>query len=156
MLEHARKQNLVIDRNASSLEKRSAAILTAPHRAGRYPPVTDPLQFISLSIIISFATAPINRSTAWPFLNSRSVGKERILNWAVTRVLRSTSNLPILIFPAKSTASCSITGAMIWHGPHQSAEKSARTGWSLSKTSRRKLSSVNVMQCCFVFMIAAR
>src|ERR1700694_262540 len=38
--------------------------------------------------------------------------------------------------PECAAATFSTTGASIRHGPHQGAQKSTRTGWSLERTSR--------------------
>src|ERR1043166_810925 len=42
----------------------------------------------------------------------------------------------------RSDSICSSTGAIAWHGPHHSAQKSTSTGWSLWSTSWSKFCSV--------------
>src|SRR2546423_13232368 len=51
----------------------------------------------------------------------------------------------------RSSAIWSSTGAIAWHGPHHSAQKSTSTGCSLSSTCLSKLSSV-IASICFRFL----
>src|SRR3954453_15802397 len=50
--------------------------------------------------------------------------------------------LTSLSSPARSSAILSRIGETAWHGPHHSAQKSTRTGFSLFRTSSSKLASV--------------
>jgi len=52
--------------------------------------------------------------------------------------------LPIMTLPASSAASCSITGAIVRHGPHQAAHISSNTGSDEPVTTEEKLVSVTI------------
>src|SRR5882757_6366318 len=54
------------------------------------------------------------------------------------------SSLATVILSGCSAAISSSTGATILHGPHQVAQKSTRTGFSLVSTSSAKVLSVTV------------
>src|SRR6516164_3690576 len=55
----------------------------------------------------------------------------------------SVLSLPTLILPANWSAILSIVGASIRHGPHHTAQKSTRTGFSLLVTSFSQFAAVN-------------
>src|SRR5664280_1351644 len=59
--------------------------------------------------------------------------------------LTSTSNLPIVNLSDCSTASSSRIGAIILHGPHHSAQKSTRIGFSDDPTTSSNVASVSVV-----------
>src|SRR5271156_2055928 len=67
----------------------------------------------------------------------------RILNLPAALMFSSTLSFTTFNFPACSFASSSTVGVNIWHGRHQSAQKSTITGWVLlaSTTSTSKLAS---------------
>jgi len=77
-------------------------------------------------------------------LKKTSDGIERMPYFCAVAGLWSTSSLTILALPSYSAASSSTVGAIVRQGPHQTAQKSTRTGWSLSRTSVWKLASVPV------------
>jgi len=74
-----------------------------------------------------FGTAPTTVSTCLPSLKNRMLGIDRTLYFIDVRWLESTSSLTMRTRPSYSPASCSSTGATIWHGPHQTAQKSTST-----------------------------
>ena len=74
-----------------------------------------------MSVIPARMAAPTIRSTACPFLNTMSVGIERMPYADARRVLASTSSLATLTRPLYAVAIRSITGASARQGPHQSA-----------------------------------
>src|SRR5690606_32058392 len=76
-------------------------------------------------------------------------------NCMAVRGLWSTSSLPTLARPSYSAASSSMIGAIIRHGPHQTAQKSTSTGTSDCSTSCSKLSSVSVTYLTFSPMMIA-
>src|SRR5262245_26327760 len=65
--------------------------------------------------------------------------------WEASSWLSSTFTLPTLARPAYSSASCSMLGPIIRHGPHHTAQKSTSTGTLLPSTSLCQLSLVNSM-----------
>src|SRR5215831_3035998 len=86
-------------------------------------------------------------STTWPPLNSNTAGMPRIWNLKAVLGLSSTLSLPIVTFPPYSAARASIVGARRLQGPHQSAQKSTRTGVPDWRTEVSKFPSVKV--CTF-------
>src|SRR5919108_4318032 len=99
---------------------------------------------------VALGTAPITVSTCCPFLKNRMLGIERTLNRMAVRWLLSTSTLATLARPAYSPASCSRTGATIWHGPHHVAQKSTSTSPSACSISLAKDASVTWTAGVFV------
>src|SRR3989304_3083093 len=93
----------------------------ALHRAGQ--PVGYPRCVLSLLTRYPFGTAPTTVSTGFPPLKNNRVGIERTLNRIGVLGFASTSILATFALPSYSCASCSSTGAIIWHGPHQVAQK---------------------------------
>jgi hypothetical protein len=82
------------------------------------------------------------RSTSRPSLNISIDGmlcteKRDAVIW-----FASTSSFPTRTRPLNSAASCSTTGAIILHGPHQAAQKSTNTGSGERSTSAAKFASV--------------
>src|SRR5690349_5580645 len=64
--------------------------------------------------------------------------------------LLSASSLTMRARPSYSLASSSSTGAIRWHGPHHSAQKSTSTGTSLARTSSAKVASVTLAVMLFL------
>src|SRR5271155_3879846 len=93
--------------------------------------------------ICSLGWAPTSWSATWPPLKISSVGMPRILNLPAALMFSSTLSFTTFNFPACSFASSSTVGVNIWHGRHQSAQKSTITGWVLlaSTTSASKFAS---------------
>ena len=79
-----------------------------------------------------------------PLSNISIVGMLLILNLEAVAGFSSTFNLHTLILPEYSSASSSIIGPIILHGPHQGAQQSSRTGIGDFKTFVAKLSSVSL------------
>src|SRR5690625_4406785 len=118
----------------------------------------------SCFLIWVLGTAPIIWSTTSPFLKIRRAGILRIPYLTETSGLWSTFTFPIFAFPSYSPASSSTMGPIIRHGPHHSAQKSTRTGWSELSTSAEKLLSFNsigllIMYCLsglvFIYVISS-
>ena len=65
-------------------------------------------------------------------------------NWAARSGCSSTLTLPTLM-SLRSAATSSTMGDSIRQGPHQLAQKSSRTGFSLCSTSASKFALVMVM-----------
>src|SRR5271156_226478 len=67
-----------------------------------------------------------------------------MLNLPAALLFSSTLSFTTFSFPACSRATSSTVGESMWHGRHQSAQKSTITGWILlaSITSASKLASV--------------
>src|SRR3984885_8581309 len=93
--------------------------------------------------IDSFGCAPTSWSATCPPLKISKVGSPRILNLPAALMFSSTLSFTTFSFPACSFASSSTVGVNIWHGRHQSAQKSTITGWVLlaSTTSASKFAS---------------
>src|SRR5205807_8681859 len=90
--------------------------------------------------------APIMRFLATPSWNSTSVGMLMISYRRATSGDSSTSTLTMRSFPSYSVASSSRMGAISLHGPHHSAQKSTRTGWSEELISSSKVASVRAVR----------
>src|SRR5438067_828483 len=67
----------------------------------------------------------------------------------VKSAFSSTFTLPTLIFPAYSLEISSTIGDKILHGPHQTAQKSIKTGWFDFNTSWSKFASVIIISAIF-------
>ena len=67
--------------------------------------------------------------------NRISSGIDWTPNWLAVSVFSMMSILAMTTLPASSSLISSSAGAIILHGPHQSAQKSTSTGVSLSSTS---------------------
>jgi uncharacterized repeat protein (TIGR01451 family) len=80
-------------------------------------------------------TTPTCLSTTRPFLKNNNVGIPRTPNWIAVSGFSSTFTLPITARPSYSFESSSITGAILRHGGHHSAQKSSNTGLSFSALS---------------------
>ena len=96
--------------------------------AGSFLGGSDQTTFLSRFSTAVLATAPTIRSTTWPSLKSNNVGMPRIPNWAGVKAFSSTFIFMTLTLPSYSSAIVSTTGPMVWHGPHQVAQKSTSTG----------------------------
>src|SRR5688500_5950103 len=80
------------------------------------------------------------------------VGMLMMLNACDNTGLASTSTFTTWMVPSYFSASFSISGATIRHGPHHAAQKSTTTGLSLPRTSSWKLASVaTLISDMFVF-----
>lgn len=100
------------------------------------------MEFIS-DMSISSLLAPTMSLTTLPFLKILRAGMDMTPNsWAVFGEV-STFSLPILILSSILSERESMTGPIIWQGPHQGAQKSTRTGLSDLMTSWSKFWSVN-------------
>lgn len=97
---------------------------------------------LSCSLVVF---APTIWSFTSPFLKNRSNGMDRTLYLTARSRASSTLTLTIFACPSISLESWSSIGPIILHGPHHSAQKSTRTGWSESNTSTWKLASVTLM-----------
>ena len=88
--------------------------------------------------------APVNSSITFPSLKSFTDGTDMTLYFADWVGALSVSIFATIILPSYSVAIFSITGLSILHGPHHSAQKSARTGvvFDFCITSCSKVSSV--------------
>ena len=75
-----------------------------------------------------FGAAPTWREASSPFLNIISVGIDMMPYFAAVAGFSSTLSLTILTLPSSAPAISSSAGAIIWHGPHHSAQKSTTTG----------------------------
>src|SRR4051794_38986202 len=89
--------------------------------------------------------APTICWTTSPFLYRLRVGAPITPYLTGVFGFASTSSLAMVSLPAYSSAICSSTGAIVLQGPHQSAQKSTRTGVSLARTCSSKVASVTVM-----------
>ncbi len=78
-----------------------------------------------------------------PFSNMISIGIETIPYRSARLCSSSMFTLTIFTLSACSSPILSSTGAMAWHGPHHSAQKSTITGFSLWSTSCSKVSFVH-------------
>src|SRR6266545_5646092 len=79
------------------------------------------------SLNFRLGIAPTRRSTGWPFLKIKIVGM--LITWYLPAISGFSSVLSFitLTLPAYSVANSSMTGATIWQGPHQTAQKSTKT-----------------------------
>lgn len=99
---------------------------------------------MNISSIVCFGTSPIEVFSALPFLKRITVGMLTMPNSLESSSSLSTFTLPTFILPSFSSAISARVGASILHGPHQSAQKSTRTGTTEFKTSDSKLAFVTV------------
>ncbi len=97
-------------------------------------------------------SAPITVSMCLPSLKNMTVGIERTLKRTAVSVLASVSSLATFTLPTYCSASCSMTGAMAWQGPHQVAQKSTRARPLVCSISLVKLSLVT----CTTLALAMR
>src|SRR6266540_1905327 len=74
-----------------------------------------------------FGTAPTTFSTGWPFLKNRRVGMLMMPYLPAMSGFSSVLSFTTLSLPSYSVASSSMQGAIIWQGPHHTAQKSTRT-----------------------------
>ena len=89
--------------------------------------------------------APTRRAMTSPFLNSNSVGMLMTENFVAVATFSSTSSLPMENLSACSVANSSRIGAIILQGPHHSAQKSTRIGFSDAPMTSSKVASVRVV-----------
>src|SRR5690554_6110917 len=92
-----------------------------------------------------FGAAPTFCATGCPPLNSTINGIDCTPIRPGTSGFSMMSILAMVTLPASSSLISSSAGAIILHGPHQSAQKSTSTGVSESRTSAWKLASVTVL-----------
>src|SRR4029077_1945247 len=108
-------------------------------------------------MILSLGWAPTICSATCPPLKTSSVGMPRMLNFPAALMFSSTLSFTTLSLPACSRAISSTVGDSMWHGRHQSAQKSTITGCVLlaSTTSFSKLASFTAcMVSDILFLIA--
>ena len=98
----------------------------------------------NLREISSFGCIPTIRSTSRPDLRIKSVGMLLTLKRAAVAGFSSMFSFPTRTRPAICEANWSITGPIIWHGPHHGAHRSRRTGTCERSTSFGKFASVTV------------
>ena len=91
--------------------------------------------------------APTNSSTTFPSLMSFTEGIDMTPNVSAWFWFLSVSAFATISFPSYASAIFFRVGASILHGPHQSAQKSTRTGvvFDFSRTSFSKVSSVTLI-----------
>src|SRR3954453_9902663 len=85
--------------------------------------------------------APSSDFAGSPFSNMISIGIETMPYFAARPCSSSMLTLAIFTLSACSSPILSSAGAMAWHGPHHSAQKSTMTGFSLCRTSCSKVLS---------------
>src|SRR6204780_1880058 len=71
-------------------------------------------------------------------------------NLVAVATLVSTSSLPMTNLSDCSVANSSRMGAMVLHGPHHSAQKSTRTGFSEAPIISSNVASVRVVICSLI------
>src|SRR5215468_4110080 len=86
-------------------------------------------------------SAPSMRSATLPSLNRMNVGIDVTWYFMATLDDSSTLSFATLSLPAYWLASSSTSGATERHGPHQGAQKSTSTGFSLLRMSPSNESS---------------
>src|SRR5439155_14043217 len=85
---------------------------------------------------------PTTRAWGSPFTNSTQVGSRSTSQTSWDRSGQSsTLSAATLRRPSCSSASAWSSGSIMWHGPHQSAQQSTRTGMSDFRTSASQFRS---------------
>src|SRR5262249_35619481 len=135
------KRETANGKRKNSKRKRGACAPRFPISVFRFPAY----RFLSMNLTNSLrGIAPRTRSATSPFLNRMKVGIEVTMYFIATAEDSSTLILATLIFPTYCVARSSTIGATERQGPHQGAQKSTRTGFSLFKMSPSKLASETV------------
>src|SRR5262249_13042795 len=113
------------------------------------PPACCADAYDSITLLIIFTNSPseVRPTTVLrgvsPPLKMKTRGMLTMPYFVATSGASSTFSLPTFTLPANWVAMRSMVGLSWRQGPHQGAQKSTRTGWSLCSTSFCQLSLVN-------------